>query len=1164
MSVQWRAELEMAVAMGLVAEEDSDALYQRAKARSQSPAELLAAMGLLSQETLGDLRARLSVSEGVMDAVARQAAFPSSLDRRYERKRLLGSGGMGQVHLAWDCRLNRHVAIKVFHRQDPDTAGRLLREARAQGHVRHDRICKVFDAAEADGLAYIVMEYIDGRPLSEIGRELPPAALADIVRQVAEAVEEAHQAGLIHRDIKPSNIMVRQDEGGHAAYILDFGLAYEWSRGDLTQAEAGTPWFMAPEQAQGKTGCLDPRTDVYGLGATLYWCLTGRPPVGGANALEALANIPTEAPRPPSAFNRRTPRDLECIALECLKKRRAERYPSARDLAEDLARFGRGAAVTARGADPLYRLQCLVRRHKALSAALATIVLAALALAVTRYTLQRAADRRAERVLALTRLSEEIESQARYLAMAPAHDIRAGRAAIEERLDRLREEASGARDGDAAGDYALGRGYLALGRYDLARLRLDRAWASGFRDQSCAYARARTLGALYQRELSTLAAVGDAAMADRLRREAERELRDPALALLAQVEGDGARFPWFVEALIAYYESRYEDALAILDRSADQAPWFYEADILRGDIFGALLSSSQSLAAESVEAHYQTGREAYRAAARGGQSDPAPRLAEARLHYLALRRAMLDGAPIEPYFEAGMAPLEAALRIDPGHFEAHVQQARFFKAMAEDLRNRGQDPGEALAQAVAAAKRATALEPERAEGLLTMAALHLQQAFYLRERSEDPAASLERAAALLDRMPAEGRDARFFLNLGLAHKVKADYQAQRGGDALADREAAAAAYRRAIELGGDQPGVHINLGLELFQLAGLRDGSARERGLAEALAAMQDAHRRNPEHVLPHFYLAQCHHGLGKLIANGGGDPGLHFAQALAWFGRAAAINDRVPNFFQGQAVVWLDWARRGYFAGSEIEAAGAQVEAACERALALNPNDGLSHLTLAVWRLLEGHERLRRGEDAETSWREGRAAAAKALALLPSLPQALVSAAEIELGAAAGALAQGRDPAEALGAADALLARARGVNPYADFLYFAEGVYQTLRARSGLEAAAAFDRADCAFRRTLALDPERLEYRLAYADSLWFRAAWLRERGEPYKTCLAQAQVEAGAVMAAAARSDEADALWTLTALCAGENAKAGGAALSAFPLLADRLSSWVDGAKD
>ncbi len=1162
MSIQWQAELEIAVAMGLVSAEDSDDLLARAKARRQSPAELLLEMGLLSQETLGRLRARLTDSG---DAAKNGAlAFPTALGSRYERKALLGQGGMGQVHLAWDCRLKRHVAVKIFHRREPGAANRLLREARAQAQLNHDRICKVFDVGEADGLAYIAMEYIEGEPLSRIAGELSPRALADIVRQAAEAVEEAHDAGLVHRDIKPSNIMVREERGRRLAYILDFGLAFQWDSREVTRAEAGTPWFMAPEQALGKVGCLDPRTDVYGLGATLYWCLTGQPPVGGANALEVLANIPEEEPQAPSALARRVPRDLECITLECLKKQRADRYPSARDLAADLARFLRGEAVAARGRDPVYRFSRLLRRHKALSAALATALLALLGLLATAYWLRQAADRRAERVRALTQRSEEIEAMARYLAMSPRHDIRQGRAEIRLRLEALRAEATANGNDDGAGDYALGRAYLALGRQRLARDHLDRAWALGFRDSACAYARARALGALYQLELSALASISDEGVSEPLRREAERELRDPALALLAHVEKDGSRFPWHVEALIAYYEARFEDALAILAKSAGQAPWFYEARILEGDIYSAALETGRGLSAEGAAADYRQGRAAYEAAARSGQSDVAPYLAEARLHAVAMRQALLEGAPAEPAFEAGMAALEKALRIDPDGVQAHVQQARLLKTMAEDLRNHGRDHGKTLERATAAAERAISLEPESAAGLGILAEIHIQRAFYLREKTGDPSALLDQALAVLDGTPAQDRNYRFFFNRGLAHKVRADYLAQRGGDALADREAAAAAYRRAIELDSDAPGAHLNLGLELFQLAGHREGLSRERGLEQAIAVFQQARNRSPRHLLPYFYLAQCYHGLGKLVSKRGDDPGLPFAQALAWFEQAVAVNGRVPVFHQGMAVVWLDWAKYRHFAGQAIETYGVRVEASCEKALTLNPKDGLTHLTRAVWRLLEGHDRLKRGLDSEEAWRQGRMSAEQALTHLPNLPQALVSAAEIELGAAAWSLASGRDPKPQLAAADALLARARAVNPGADFLFFAEAVRQDLLARSGAaEPAAAFDRADCAFRRALALAPARLEYRLAYADHLLRRAAWLRRQGEDCRAVLEQARAELGVVIAAAEACAEAETLWALAALCVDEPDPAAVLVFeerATFPPLVDRLRRWLD----
>ena len=214
----------------------------------------------------------------------------------YELIRLLGRGGMGEVHLARDTLLDREVAIKLLPESladDEDLRKRLLREARAAATLNHPNVTTIHEVGEIDGRDYIVQEYLDGRPLNELiaERTLPLSELADLAVPLAEALEYAHQHGVIHRDLKPANVVITTL--GHAK-LLDFGLA-KVLQDDANQSQQvdntttltlvgavfGTPSAMSPEQALGKV--VDARSDVFAFGALLYEMASGKPAFLGTN-----------------------------------------------------------------------------------------------------------------------------------------------------------------------------------------------------------------------------------------------------------------------------------------------------------------------------------------------------------------------------------------------------------------------------------------------------------------------------------------------------------------------------------------------------------------------------------------------------------------------------------------------------------------------------------------------------------------------------------------------------------------------------------------------------------------------------------------------------------------------------------------------------------------
>jgi WD40 repeat protein len=299
----------------------------------------------------------------------------------YELLGELGRGSMGVVYKARHLSLKRVVALKMILSGAHAGAGELARfraEAEAVARLQHPHVVQVHEIGEHGGLPYLSLEFVDGGSLKDrlAGTPQAPREAAALVEKLAQAMDTAHRAGIVHRDLKPSNVLLTPDG---TPKISDFGLAKKLDddSGQTRTGEVlGSPSYMAPEQAAGRTRAVGPLTDVYALGAILYECLTGRPPFRGADVRDTLEQVCTSEPVPPSRFQRRLPRDLETICLKCLEKDPGRRYGSATLLAEDLGRFLRGEPIVARPVRLWERGLRWAKRRPAV-AALATLLVAA-------------------------------------------------------------------------------------------------------------------------------------------------------------------------------------------------------------------------------------------------------------------------------------------------------------------------------------------------------------------------------------------------------------------------------------------------------------------------------------------------------------------------------------------------------------------------------------------------------------------------------------------------------------------------------------------------------------------------------------------------------------------------------------------------------------------
>ena len=291
--------------------------------------------------------------------------FPQVLAGRYEIRDLIGRGGMAEVHLGYDTRLSRVVAIKLLRSDiagDPTFQARFRREAQSAAALNHPAVVAVYDSGEEELLQpggasrtvpYIVMEYVEGHTVRELlseGEAVPIPEAVEIVSGVLDALEYSHRVGIVHRDIKPGNIMLTSTG---SVKVMDFGIAraIEDSASTVTQTHTvvGTAQYLSPEQARGES--VDARSDLYSTGCLLYELLTGQPPFQGDSAVAIAYQHVREIPKRPSSLAADVPESLDRVILKSLAKSREDRYQDAAHMRADLQAAARGMSVAAPAAD---------------------------------------------------------------------------------------------------------------------------------------------------------------------------------------------------------------------------------------------------------------------------------------------------------------------------------------------------------------------------------------------------------------------------------------------------------------------------------------------------------------------------------------------------------------------------------------------------------------------------------------------------------------------------------------------------------------------------------------------------------------------------------------------------------------------------------------------
>jgi tetratricopeptide (TPR) repeat protein len=503
---------------------------------------------------------------------------------------------------------------------------------------------------------------------------------------------------------------------------MDFGLAREAENKGLTESGAvmGTPAYMSPEQARGDVRHIDRRSDVYGLGATLYDLLSGKPPFEDETVVNLLLKVVDATPRPLRTIDPTIPAALELIVATCLHKEPSQRYASALALAEDLERFLSSQRVVARKLSLRYRIRYFARRNRlvtGLGVALVVSLLGFVGYGVRSAVVQAKKEALAQQRAALERQLgqdlKEIEWLLRAAYELPLHDTALEQSLVMRRMTAMADKLQQLPGESVAPVHrALGLGRLALHEVEAAIAELLQAQQAGDESAELHYALGRARGALFQKRLEEARRSGEHTWVEKRRRELQAELLVPAVASLEQSRGLDLQAPEYLQGLIALYRDQLDEALALADKAKQKAPWLYEAEELAGDAHAARgLAAKAGGQADAARDSLERALAHYQAAIAIGRS--AGHLYEKAAEVL-LRQSEIDrerGKPVVPQLEEARKLADHAITAAPRRGSGYTKKAYALFHLSCAYLGTDQSPEALGKQLVQVGDQALAIDP---------------------------------------------------------------------------------------------------------------------------------------------------------------------------------------------------------------------------------------------------------------------------------------------------------------------------------------------------------------------------------------------------------------------------------------------------------------------
>ncbi len=807
---------------------------------------------------------------------------------RYQVVDFLGGGATSKVYKAIDRTLNRKVALKFIWGEDPTTEKRFIREARTQAQIDHPYVCKIHEVGNFSGRPYIAMQLIEGETLGSASTKMTLEQKVVVMKQVADAIQAAHRLGIIHRDIKPANIMVEKTETGWHSYVLDFGLARESAVEGvtLTGMILGTPAYMSPEQAWGDSQKIDRRSDVYGIGATFYFVCTGRPPFDGGS-MEIILKLANADPDYIRKISPQIPHDVETIVMKCLEKDPDRRYDSAKAVAEDLQHYLNGDSIQARPPSLTYLASKKIRKYKALAIVLGVSTILVLAMAGTSIYSWWRTGKQIQIANEFAHISEEMNWRMRVARMAHLHNLGEDNKQVIQIMNSVKKRMQEAGSlSQPPGNYALGRGFMELSKFDEARKYLEKAWNSGYQTPQNAYALGLTLGHLYQQELESAQAFENPTLRQAKIKEIEQKYREPALNFLRRSQGSQSESKEYAEGLIAFYEKKYPEALEKASSARKSVWWLYEAAKLEGDVWMSEgIEEFDHANYDAAIKKYAEAGNAYKNAIRIARNDPSLYESDCKRWLRVMLVENARGGSLKEPMNQGLSACDLALIADPDSATAYSKKAEIWWRYGEDSYYRGTYPQEAVDNSIRFAQAAIQRNKEDYNALFELGNAYGLKAEFEETSNLDGTKSWNKSIEYYKTVSKlQPNFPNVYSTGAISYIALAQTQISQGADPRANLSQAIEDCQKAAKLAPDSVAAFNTLGTAYIILAEYerKHGLSTEASMKNAAEALNKAATVSPKHPVPYENLATVYYDRARDELNSGLNPANSVQQSVS------------------------------------------------------------------------------------------------------------------------------------------------------------------------------------------------------------------------------------------------------------------------------------------
>jgi serine/threonine-protein kinase len=902
----------------------------------------------------------------------------------------------------------------------------------------------------------------------------------------------------------------RSEDGEWKPFVLDFGLAREQAASGLTATGIviGTIEYMSPEQARGAGELLDRRSDVYGLGATLFEVLTGRPPFQGESIMGTMMKVLQADPPSLRSINPRLPIDLETIVAKCLEKEPHRRYESARALAEDLQRYLEGESILARPASYTYRLLRKVGKHRLAFGVSTAAILMALAFAALGITARLESGRRAALAYRYGQEIKELESTLRFARLLPLHDTKRERALVIARVKRMESESrAGGKGARGPGLYAIGRVAMALHDYDVARGHLERAWREEeYRLPEVAYALGITLVRLYQRELEVAERIANADLRKARRAELDQQFGKPAREYIGRSRGAATESPEYGEALLALMEKRYPAAIANAAAARAKISWLYEADPLVGDAHMAIgREAADKGDYAAADEGFRRAGENYGRAAQKGQSDESIRLSDADRWLGMMGIDSNRGISPDRSLEGVIEACDAAIAIDPELGGSYVKKAAAYRRFGDHLLyHSSTDPRGAYQRAIEMTRQAASRNPRDATTYSLMGDSYLRIGEYEASIGVDPSASLKQAIGSQQKaLQIDPALTAAHHGVGYGYWLTGSWEDSHGGDPTTSFRMAIESYQSAIGISPRYVASHLGAG-NVCMVLGQRLNARGEDAAGtfeRAIGFYRQCLSINPNLAIAWSNLGMAHWLIGGLRSTQGEDPRPSLKEAIACCQRAVQIDPQYAYGHMNMGLAHMDTGRYEMGRGRDPRESLRNAESCFKAAMAINAGIAMAHSNLGEALFLEGVYESLRGEDPRPILRRAIEQSREAARINSELDLAYLRLANSYRALALYSVHRGDDPARSIDHARDVIARGLKTNPELASFYAVRGQVEILAARwsmmIGRSPLAELRKASDAFDKAVSLNRRDSDALAGMAELHRWEADWKWKRAD-------------------------------------------------------------------